>query len=106
MQGHVHRNKAHLIGQFACPDGSVLQLRPKSAHPHKSLDNTSSQPIIPQLRPPIAGDILTITMFLQRSAVAAARRAAVSPVVARTFTTSFVRRTHFAAPVQPMAIVV
>ncbi|RSL46064.1 Cytochrome c oxidase subunit 4, mitochondrial [Fusarium floridanum] len=31
-------------------------------------------------------------MFLQRSAIAAARRAAVSPVVARTFTTSFVRR--------------
>jgi hypothetical protein len=45
-------------------------------------------------------------MFLQRSAIAAARRAAVSPVVARTFTTSFVRRTQFACPVQPMAIVV
>ncbi|KAF5130376.1 Cytochrome c oxidase subunit 4, mitochondrial [Metarhizium anisopliae] len=30
-------------------------------------------------------------MFLQRSAIAAARRAAVSPVIARSFTTSFVR---------------
>lgn len=33
------------------------------------------------------------TMFLQRTAVAAARRAAVTPRVARTFSTSFVRRT-------------
>lgn len=32
-------------------------------------------------------------MFLQRSAIAAARRAAVSPVVKRSFATSFVRRT-------------
>ncbi|KAK5994397.1 Cytochrome c oxidase polypeptide IV [Cladobotryum mycophilum] len=37
-------------------------------------------------------------MFLQRSAIAAARRAAVTPVVARTFTTSFVRRN---APTTP-----
>ncbi|KAF5024747.1 hypothetical protein F66182_3179 [Fusarium sp. NRRL 66182] len=33
-------------------------------------------------------------MFLQRSALAAARRVAVTPVVARTFTTSFARRMH------------
>jgi cytochrome c oxidase subunit 5b len=32
------------------------------------------------------------TMFLQRSAIAAARRAAVGPIVKRSFTTSFVRR--------------
>jgi hypothetical protein len=32
-------------------------------------------------------------MFLQRSAFAAARRAAVSPIVKRSFTSSFVRRT-------------
>ncbi|KAJ4143414.1 Cytochrome c oxidase subunit 4 [Fusarium oxysporum] len=31
-------------------------------------------------------------MFLQRSALTAARRAAARPAVARTFTTSFVRR--------------
>ncbi|KAL3423318.1 cytochrome c oxidase subunit Vb [Phlyctema vagabunda] len=31
-------------------------------------------------------------MFLQRSAIAAARRAAVSPVVARSFSSSFIRR--------------
>ncbi|KAN0110432.1 subunit IV of cytochrome c oxidase [Hyaloscypha variabilis] len=31
-------------------------------------------------------------MFLQRSAIAAARRAAVSPVIKRSFTSSFVRR--------------
>jgi len=31
-------------------------------------------------------------MFLQRSAIAAARRAAISPMVKRSFTTSFVRR--------------
>jgi hypothetical protein len=32
-------------------------------------------------------------MFLQRSAILAARRAAISPVVRRSFTTSFIRRT-------------
>ncbi|KAH6976234.1 cytochrome c oxidase subunit VB-domain-containing protein [Ilyonectria robusta] len=42
-------------------------------------------------------------MFMQRTAIAAARRAALRPVVARSFTTSFVRRTHF-APARPMAI--
>lgn len=38
-------------------------------------------------------------MFLQRTAVAAARRAAVAPIFTRTFTTSFVRRTQLAVPV-------
>lgn len=33
-------------------------------------------------------------MFLRRSAIAAARRTAVTPVAARTFTTSFIRRTQ------------
>ncbi len=33
-------------------------------------------------------------MFLQRSAVAVARRAAVSPVVRRTFVASAIRRKH------------
>jgi len=37
-------------------------------------------------------------MFLQRSAVSAARRAAVSPIVKRSFTSSFVRSTSSLAP--------
>ncbi|KAH0601349.1 hypothetical protein MHUMG1_00223 [Metarhizium humberi] len=40
-------------------------------------------------------------MFLQRSAIAAARRAAVSPVIARSFTTSFVRREAAKGPTTP-----
>ncbi|KAK3186040.1 Cytochrome c oxidase subunit 4 [Lecanicillium sp. MT-2017a] len=40
-------------------------------------------------------------MFLQRTAFAAARRAAVAPVVARTFTTSFVRREAAKGPTTP-----
>lgn len=35
---------------------------------------------------------LTVEMFLQRSAVAVARRAAVAPVLRRSFTTTLIRR--------------
>jgi hypothetical protein len=41
------------------------------------------------------------TMFLQRSAIAAARRAAVSPIVKRSFTSSFVRRKSFRRVLNP-----
>jgi hypothetical protein len=37
---------------------------------------------------------IELTMFLQRSAFAAARRAAVSPIVKRSFTSSIVRRKY------------
>ncbi|TWU76136.1 Cytochrome c oxidase subunit 4 [Metarhizium rileyi] len=40
-------------------------------------------------------------MFLQRSAIAAARRAAVSPVIARSFTTSFIRHEAAKGPTTP-----
>ncbi|KAH6661326.1 cytochrome c oxidase subunit VB-domain-containing protein [Truncatella angustata] len=44
-------------------------------------------------------------MFLQRSAVAAARRAAVSPIVRRTFSASVIRRDAGAKNVEPHATV-
>jgi cytochrome c oxidase subunit 5b len=40
-------------------------------------------------------------MFLQRSAIAAARRAAISPIVKRSFTSSFVRRKSFRRVLNP-----
>ncbi|KAJ3486422.1 hypothetical protein NLG97_g6619 [Lecanicillium saksenae] len=51
-----------------------------------------TRPTAPNLSPSPA-------MFMQRTVIAAARRAAIKPAVARSFTTSFVRRTpiHFPA---------
>jgi cytochrome c oxidase subunit 5b len=68
---------------------------PNQPIPHKSLDNTStslSRVILIARRKP---EPIKTTMFLQRSAITAARRAIARPAVARTFVTSVVRRTHF-----------
>lgn len=43
---------------------------------------------------PLSTTPISHKMFMQRVAVTAARRAAVAPVVARSFSTSFVLRTH------------
>ncbi|KAA8567669.1 hypothetical protein EYC84_008142 [Monilinia fructicola] len=59
-----------------------------SKQPHEISKITEHLQIVPPFAPPID----TPTMFLQRSAIAAARRAAVSPVVRRSFTSSVIRR--------------
>lgn len=53
-------------------------------NPNPSHDDTHT----PTIKRPIA----TAAMFLQRSAVAAARRAAVAPVLRRSFATTMIRR--------------
>jgi hypothetical protein len=60
-------------------------------HFHSNVNSTS---LLNPL-PPIAA-----AMFLQRSAIAAARRAAVSPIIKRSFASSVVRRTS--SPTHPM----
>ncbi|PQE14685.1 cytochrome c oxidase subunit Vb protein [Rutstroemia sp. NJR-2017a BVV2] len=64
-----------------------------------NLKNTKDEIVRPHL--PSTDDQLTPppTMFLQRSAIAAARRVAVTPAVRRSFATSMVRRTS--PPPQP-----
>jgi hypothetical protein len=44
---------------------------------------------------------IDIAMFLQRSAIAAVRRAAVTPIIKRTFTSSIARRTSPTYPRSP-----
>ena len=61
-------------------------------HNHAQTSPATDDPLHSQPRQ------LTKTMFLQRSAVAAARRAAVTPLVRRSFATSFVRRKGPTAP--------
>lgn len=56
---------------------------------------TSIHTHLPKLdrpRPPPHSTPIACAMFLQRSAIAAARRAAPAAIARRTFTTSFVRR--------------
>ena len=83
MIGHVQES----FGTYPGPSARKLQRQiitsghwkyPSSSKP----STTTSAPIAP-------------AMFLQRTAVAAARRAAVSPAIRRGFTTTFVRRESF-----------
>ncbi|KAI1030351.1 hypothetical protein LB505_004293 [Fusarium chuoi] len=70
--------------------GPSSNFDPNQPIPHKSLDNTSLSPsrVILKARPHCPAQTIN-RMFLQRSALTAARRVAARPAVARTFTTSF-----------------
>jgi hypothetical protein len=76
------------------PTTTVKQSKSESGHFHQTFPTLSILGLRPQtvhhqhLRSPQ----LTIAMFLQRSAVAVARRAAVAPAVRRTFATTLLRR--------------
>jgi hypothetical protein len=64
-------------------------MAPPESLPPRSTPASSTRPTVSLHSTPIA-----LAMFLQRSAVAAARRAAPRVVARRTFVSSFVRRTQ------------
>jgi hypothetical protein len=53
LTDHVVQIMTALIGQCACPDGSISNFDPNQPIPHKSLDNTSPSPsrVILKARP-------------------------------------------------------
>ncbi|KAH7244091.1 uncharacterized protein BKA55DRAFT_595307 [Fusarium redolens] len=90
----VQREASEIIAELASDTmGPSSNFDPNQPIPHKSLDNTSLSPsrVILKARPHCPAQTIN-EMFLQRSALTAARRVAARPAVARTFTTSFVRR--------------
>lgn len=85
IMGRANQSIAKSLDNLAFTKSAPLDYDPDLEGPLHS--NSSPQPDIPddQL-------ILFSTMFLQRSAVAVARRAAVAPAVRRTFATTVIRR--------------
>jgi hypothetical protein len=81
MENHMTCQALFDLVPFYRSDIRLLQPRSKSYH----LQSSS----------------IEATMFLQRSAIAAARRAAISPIVKRSFTSSFVRRKSFRRVLNP-----
>lgn len=68
--------------------GKLAPINPATSdHPLANPSPASQHHHTPSARP------IANAMFLQRSAVAAARRAAMSPALRRGFTTTFIRRT-------------
>lgn len=92
-------NQAWRIGSFGFPVERLCE--PAGQQQHHQINNPSfrapalrsNRPLRSSPQPPIAN-----TMFLQRTAVAAARRAAVTPVMRRSFTASMLRRRLFPIP--------